>query len=166
MLRLQTKRLYKFDLRKENIAATIIKLLPRLIEIHVLAKNCSPINALVIESDFTVGHIVVHNHLARSNDDHLADLLWIQPTHVNVGDNLGWILQVEEDNVIDPILNKRHPLPEHRRRFHVAQPILNDADVVRAEVPKGIDIRPDPSEIKSLAINITDFAKIAVIDQT
>src|ERR1700739_3768279 len=88
MFRLESKRLHELHLGNKNIDAAIIKLLPRMIEIHVLTEDRSPVDPLVIQGDLAVGDIVIDNHLLRTDHNHFADLLWIQPADVDVSDNL------------------------------------------------------------------------------
>src|SRR5262249_18628633 len=45
------------------------------------------------------------------------------------------------------------------------EPVLNDADVVRREVPQGIDVRPDPSQVQALAVDVADLTQLAGVDQ-
>src|SRR4029077_13466935 len=92
MFGLQSKRLHELHLRQKNIAGTIVKLLSGLVEIHVLSKNCPFVDSLIVNRNLTLGDIVVDDHLARPNHDHFANLLWIEPAHMDAGYNFGWIL--------------------------------------------------------------------------
>ena len=47
----------------------------------------------------------------------------------------------------------------------IVQPVLDDADVVRREVPQRIDIRTDAAQIQPLAIDVTNFPQLAGVDQ-
>src|SRR5262245_1215628 len=59
---------------------------------------------------------------------------------MDVCDDLPGILEVKENNVVDPFLNVSHALPANGDRSGVAQPVLNDANVVRREVPQSVDV--------------------------
>src|SRR3972149_3898571 len=55
--------------------------------------------------------------------------------------------------------------PDHGYRLRVTQPVLYNTDVMRSQVPEGINIRSDPAEIQPLAIYIADISKFLRIDQ-
>ena len=50
-------------------------------------------------------------------------------------------------------------------RLPIAEPILNDADIVRGEVPERVDIRTNASEIQPLAVDVAKVAQLAGINQ-
>ena len=43
----------------------------------------------------------------------------------------------------------------------VAQPVLDDADVVRREIPERVNVRTDAAQVQALAVNVADFAELA-----
>src|SRR2546423_34013 len=166
MLRLNTQRLREFNLRNQYIATAIIKLKgPRIIEVHVLAQDCAAIDPFVVDNDLVFCDVIVNHHLARADYDHLAHLLRIQPTDVNVCDDLSGILKAKKDNIVDPLLHVSHALASNRNRLPIAKPVLNDADIVRGKVPERIDIRTDAAEIQPLTIDIAKIAQLAGINQ-
>src|SRR5215203_6135424 len=79
------ERLREFNLRPKNIAAAVVKRSRlRTIEIHVLPKNGSAVDALVINRDFVIRNIVIDDHLSRTHHNHLPDLLRIEPANVDI----------------------------------------------------------------------------------
>src|SRR5207245_9211445 len=100
-----------------------------------------------------------------ADNNHLAHLLRIQPANVDVRDDLSRVFKVEEDNVIDSFLHVGHALAADRNRFRIAQPILNDADVMGGEVPEGVDIRTNAPKIETLAVDIAELAELAGVDE-
>jgi hypothetical protein len=131
----------------------------------VLAEDRLAIDALVADRDLVVGHIVVHDHLSRSDHDHLADLLRIEPAHVDAGHHLVRIHDVEEDDVVNPVLDVRHAEPRHGLRFGIAEPVLNDADIVWREIPQRVDVRSDAPEVEALAVDVPHLAELAGVDE-
>src|SRR5947207_15942366 len=85
---------------------------------------------------------------------------------MNVRDDLSGILKVKEDNVIDSFLHVGHALAANRNRIRVAEPILDDADIVGSEVPEGVDVRTNAPKVQALAVDIAENAQVAGIDQS
>src|SRR5262249_45786906 len=138
------ERFCKLDLRYQNVTASIVE--PRnlgVVEIHVLSQNGTAIDSLVVDGDLAVRNVIIDHHLARADNDHLAHLLRVQPTYMNVCDDLSGILKTEEDNVIDAILHVSHALAANGNWLRIAKPVLNDADIVGGKVPEGIDVGTD-----------------------
>src|SRR4051812_21355038 len=159
MLGFGAEWLREFDLRKQDIAAAIIeggRL--EIIEIHVLAEDRLLVYSLVVERDFIIGDVIINDHFARPNDNHLSHLLRIEPAYVNIGDDLRRIFQVQKYHIIDPILHVGHTLARDRNWFRISKPILDDADVMRSEVPQGVDIRANAPQVEALTVNVTDVA--------
>ena len=77
---------------------------------------------------------------------------------MNVGDDFPGVLETNEDNVLYAILHIGHALPRNGNRLRVSEPVLDDADVVRCEIPQCIDIGANAAQIKALAINVADFS--------
>src|SRR5580765_2449213 len=155
MLRFGAQWFGEFYLWQQDIAAAIIERGGlRMIKIHVLTQDRFFVYSLVVNRDFIVSDVVINNHLARADDNHFAHLLRVEPTHVNIGNYLGWILQVQEYDVVNSILHIGHALARYRNGFRITEPILNDADVMRSEIPQRVNIRTDAAEVKPLAIDI------------
>src|SRR5688572_23198675 len=165
MFRLGPQRFGEFYLGQKDVAAAIVELRrTRMIEIHVLAEDGFFIDALVVNGDFVVGDVVVNDHLAGTHDDHLAHFLRIQPAHMDVGHDLAGINDVEEDDVVDPRLHVVHALPENARGLEIPQPVLDDADVMRGEVPERVNIRADAAEVEALAVDVAHITKLPGVD--
>ena len=167
MFCLDADRLRELDFGHQNIAASIIK--PRkfrTIEVHVLTKNGAAINSFVVNDELVLGDVIINHHLARAYDNHLAHLLRVQPTDVNVCDDLARIFEIKENNVVDPFLHVSHALAANGDRLWVAKPILNDADIVGSEVPEGVDVGTNPPEVQALAVDVAQFTQLAGIYQS
>ena len=57
------------------------------------------------------------------------------------------------------------PCRETESGSRIAQPVLDDADVVRREIPERINVRADAAQVQALAVNVANFAKFAGINQ-
>src|SRR5262249_1705696 len=159
MLRFNAERFRKLHLGYKNVASAIVETRNlQVIEVHVLSQNSAAINAFVVDGDLVFCDIIINDHLARADDNHLAHLLRVQPTYMNVCDDLSGILQSKKDNVIDSFLHVSHALAANRNRFRIAKPILDDADIVRRKVPERVDVGTDATEIQPLAVDITKVA--------
>src|SRR5580704_780184 len=166
MFRFDTYRFCKLYLWYQNVAASIVELRnPGVIEVHVFPQDGAAIDSLVVDGDFILRDVIVNDHLTRADNDHLSHLLRVQPADMNVRDDLSRILQIKEDNVIDSFLHVGHALTADRNRFPIAQPILNDADIVGGEVPKGVNVGTNAPKIQALAIDIAELAELAGVDQ-
>src|SRR6478672_4429540 len=166
MFRFDAERFRKLDLRYQDVAASMVK--PgnlRVIEVHVLSQNGAAINAFVVDGDLVLRNIIINDHLARADDDHLAHLLRVQPAYMNVCDDLPGILKAKKDNIIDAILHVSHALAANGNRLRIAKPILDDADIVRGKIPEGVDIGTDAPEIQPLAIDVTKVTQLAGINK-
>src|SRR5439155_2481606 len=63
VLGLEAQRLHELDLRKKDVSAAIAEVRGHwLIEVHVLAEDCLPVDTLVVDGDLVVGHVVVDDH--------------------------------------------------------------------------------------------------------
>src|SRR6266850_4557443 len=166
VFRLDAERFCKLDLRNQNIAGAIVELRnPRVIEVHVLSQDGATIDSFIVDEDLILCDIVINHHFARPNNDHPAHLLRVQPAHVNVCDDLSGIFKAKEDNVIDPFLHISHALTSDGDRLRVTKPILNDADIVRGEVPERVDVGTDPPEVQTLTVYVAKLAELARIKQ-
>src|SRR5204863_4055121 len=166
MFRFDSYRFCKRYLWYQDVAASIIELRnPGIIEIHVFPQDRAAIDSLVVDSDLVLRDVVVNHHFARADNDHLAHLLRVQPADMDVRNDLSGILKVKEDNVIDSFLHIGHALTADRNRFRIAQPILNDADVMRGEVPEGVNVGTNAPKIETLAVDIAELAELAGVDQ-
>src|SRR5947207_12716368 len=167
MFRLDAERFCKLDLRNQNIAGAIVELRnPRIIEVHVLSQDGATIDSFIVDEDLVLGDIVINHHFARPNNDHPTHLLWVQPANMNVCDDLPGIFEIKENNVVDPFLHVSHALAANGDRLWVAQPILNDADIVGSEVPEGVDVGTNPPEVQALAVDVAQFTQLAGIYQS
>ena len=112
MFRLDPKRFRKPDLREKDIAAPVVKLNRLgLVEIHVLSQDRFAVDSLVVNGNLTLGDVVVNHHPPRTDNNHLAHFLRIQPADMNVGDHFGWVFEVKKNHVVDPFLHEIHALP-------------------------------------------------------
>ena len=75
------------------------------------------------------------------------------------------VLDAHEDHVVDSVLDEIGSAPDHGERLRIAEPVLDDADIVRGKVPERVDVRPDLAEIQPLAVNVPDIAQLAGVDQ-
>src|SRR4030095_7518681 len=151
MFHLYSERFLELNLGKKDVSAPIIKLEgTRVIKVHSLTHACLAIDSFVVNGDLALGDVVINDHFLRTHDNDLADLLRIEPTDMDIGDHFGWIFQVEKDHVVDPLLDKIHALPGYGDGFEPAQPILDNADIVRGEIPQGIDVGADPAQAEAL----------------
>src|SRR6516165_175032 len=166
MFSLHLQWLGEFDVRQKHVATAVIELKRlRTIEIHVLAENCPSIDALVINGYLVFSDVVIDDHFPGTDYNHFSDLLRVEPTNVDVGNDLSRILQIKKNNIIDSILHIGHALSGNRDRFWVSKPILDDADVMGRKIPERIDIGANTAKIQALAVNIADFTQLARIDE-
>jgi hypothetical protein len=66
---------------------------------------------------------------------------------MDVCDDLPGTLEIDENNVVDSFLNVSHALPANGDRSGSPGQLLNDANVVRREVPERVDIGTDTPEV-------------------
>ncbi len=48
------------------------------------------------------------------------------------------------------------PDAEHRQGLRISQPVLDDADVMRSEIPEGVDVGADAPQVETLAVDVAD----------
>ena len=117
MFRLHAERFDEFDLRQQNVATAVVEL-PADADCRSPCSRPAPpaVNALVINRDFVVGHVIIHDHFFGADDDHLAHLLRVQPAHVDVRHDLAGIRQAQEDHVVNAVLHVGHAPARNRQR--------------------------------------------------
>ncbi len=81
-----------------------------MIEIHIFTEDRFPIDTFVVDGDLVFGYVIVNYHLARPNDDHLSNLLRVEPADMDVGNNLSRILEVKKNDIVDSLLHIGHAL--------------------------------------------------------
>src|SRR6185437_5400771 len=118
------KRFCKLDLRYHDVTAPIIEPQDlRIIEVHVLSQYGAAIDTFVVDGNLVLCDIIVVDHLTRANNDHLAYLLRIQPTDMNVCDYLPGIFKAEKNNIINAVLHVSHALATNGERLRITEPI-------------------------------------------
>ena len=83
---------------------------------------------------------------------------------MDVRHDLFGIRDIQEHDVINPALHVIHALPRDLHGDRIPEPVLNDADVVRGEIPQGINVRADASQVKALAVNVAHLAQFTGIN--
>src|SRR5262245_14633827 len=84
---------------------------------------------------------------------------------MNIGYDFSRIFEAEKYDVVDALLHISHALPANGKGLRIPQPILDNADVMRSEVPERIDIRANAAKVQALAVNVTYLSQFAGIDQ-
>src|SRR5229473_617307 len=109
------------------------------------------------------GDVIEDEHLSAADDGDLADLVGIQPAHVNVTGDVARVHQVREHDVgkirlEEGLADGRHALDRS------ADPVVHDRDIVRCQVPQGIDVLAHDPELEPPAEHVVDLSEGAGID--
>ena len=87
-----------------------------MIVVHTLAEHGLWIDALVVNGDLVLGHIVVDSHFFGSDNREASHFVWIEPTNVNVSKNFAGVFDVEKDHIVDAFLDEVHSGSADRKR--------------------------------------------------
>src|SRR5262249_8821733 len=105
------------------------------------------IDSLVVDLNSCVkAEIVIDEHLFAAHQSHQPYLSRIQPSEMQVGTDAVRIFEGCEDYVLHPAVEIRKSAGGHASRF-LAEPVIQDRDVVRSETPQGVDVVLNPAEI-------------------
>src|SRR5919204_149264 len=138
---------------------------PELPEARELAERTAQmlaVDAGVVDRDL-VCHVVVDDHLAAPDDRHPTHLARAEPAHLDVRDR-EVVLEHHERQVRDPGLQIVVSVAVHRDRAGV-EPVLDDRDVVRREVPDRIDVAANATEVEPLRVDVVDLPELALPQQ-
>src|SRR5437667_4268190 len=90
--------------------------------------------------------VIEDDPLITFDDDDLSSFVWIGPANMNVSKNIVRIAERDEPNIVTAVAqylasDRTHPLGR------AAEEVVEDRDVVRGEVPKGINVASDGAQV-------------------
>src|SRR6266516_1380105 len=109
------------------------------------------------------GDVVVDNHLAAAGDGHPPHLVRAEPGELDVR-HREVVLEHDEREVGNARLQVVVGVAVHGNRAGV-EPMLDDRDVVRAEIPDRIDVAAHSPEIEPLRVDVVHLPQLAVVEQ-
>ena len=122
------------------------------------------VHPFVIQSDLGVrADIIVYHHLLAAHHGHPPHLVGIQPAYMHARSLPASILQVQKHNILDAGLKIRVAVRVHPYGRAI-QPVVDDGDIVRSEVPQGIDILTNDAQVQALGVDVIDIAQLARVD--
>jgi hypothetical protein len=110
-------------------------------------------------------HVVVHDHLLRSANNRAPNLGGSQPIDVHMADDAGAVLHGQVGDVFAAAAGMGGTDGAHLGWQDPAQDVVNDAHVVRRQVPDHIDIGLEDAEVDPHTVDIEDFTQRAASHQ-
>ena len=158
LVHLERERLRPIDFRRQNVARAIRELvLPESLRVAVD-------DPVVEDADRLVPALLVDDHLLAPDDHGAAQLARCQPAHLEIGHGATPEAQREEGNVGDP-RHDRVSSGSGDRPGRLAQPVPQDREVVRAEVPHDADIGLVKAEVHPARGDEVDLSQLPAIEQ-
>ncbi len=158
VLHLERQGLDRVDLRRDDVARPVREL--------VLAERLrvGDARARVEDLDRLVARVVVDDHLLGADDRRPAQLARREPRELDVGDRPGREAQVDERDVggSGDDAGARQGRDLGRR---LAEPVAEDREVVRGQVPDDADVRLVQAEVDPAHGDEVDLAELARLDQ-
>ena len=107
--------------------------------------------------------VVEYHHLAITDHCHAAHLYRVEPAHVHAGEHAVWVVESHEDDVLGACLQVGLPAGDEVDWVR-AQPVAQHREVVRRQIPEGVDVLPDGAETGALEVQVPDLAEQALVD--
>ena len=123
------------------------------------------VDAHVVDPDaFVVGEIVVDHHLSIAHDGDLADLVRIQPAHVDESRcRRTWEVQSDEGDIGVHVAHVAL-CPHGGGLRELAQQVGDDGDVVRREVPDYVAVVLVAAEAQTRGVDVQDATELTGVD--
>src|SRR5215210_2606924 len=119
------------------------------------------VEALVVHRHLPLEiHVVEGRHPARADDGEAPLLVRVEPRQVQVGGQPGREAQVGEDDVLDAGTHVGLPARVELGGLLVGE-VQEDGDVVRAERPQRVLVRPQLAEVEAVGVDVVDVAELA-----
>ena len=106
------------------------------------------VNSMVEDPDRLGSPVVINDHLLAADDHRASELARREPTQLHVGDHPRWVAERDEGN----IRNSGHDGISPGRAnlgWQLLEPIQEDREIVRAEVPDDAHIGLVETEVDS-----------------
>src|ERR1051325_1540211 len=122
------------------------------------------VDAAVEDAHGLVARVVVDDHLLRADDRRAPELARREPGELDVGDRARGELEVDERDVGHV---RDHAAAAERADVPrgLVEPVAQDREVVRAEVPGDTDVALVQAEVHAARRDEVDVAEVAVRDQ-
>ncbi len=121
--------------------------------------------ALVVHGHLAIGlHVVEDGHPLRADHGHLAHLVGVEPRQVQMADLAARELNVSKNHILDGGLDITLSARPDLDRIALEQ-VQDHRDVVHAEAPERVLVRPDRAQVDPVAVHVVHVAEVARIDQ-
>src|SRR4051812_5408046 len=151
LLALELQRLVGRDLRDVDVARPR---LPLAVRVGALPRRLLVDRHLALEL-----HVVEDDHLLTADDGHLPHLVRVEPRQVHVRDLPAREAEVAEDDVLDALGQERVPVRDRLARLLVEQ-VEDHRQVVHAERPERVLVRPHDPEVLAVAVDAEHLAQV------
>ena len=159
-------RLQRLDVRQPwhvHVARSLDQAeLAEALELAERAAEVLAVDAGVVDRHL-IGDVVVDDHLAAADDGHPPHLFRAEPGELDVRDG-EVVLEHDEGKVGYARLQVVVGVAVDRDRLD-AEPVLDDRNVVRAEVPDRVDVGAHAAEVEPLRVDVVDLAQLAAAHQ-
>ena len=156
VLQLELERLVVGDLRAVDVAGAGA---PLAVGVGGLPRRLVVDRHLALEL-----HVVEHDHLLVADDGHLAHLVRVEPGEVHVGDATRGKAEEAEDDVFDPRLDEVLAVRHDLARLLAEQP-EDHREIVHAERPERVLVRPDLPQVLAVPVHAGDVAELPRVDE-
>ncbi len=118
-------------------------------------------NPFVIYLQFLRGlHVVEDNHLLRTDDGDLSQLVRIEPAQLDVGHLSIREPEAEKDHILNSLLNVALTMGRDDRGLFLKE-IQDDRQVMGGKGPEGIFVLANDAEIDPLGIDVVDLSQFS-----
>lgn len=108
---------------------------------HALFVNADPLHAIKIVEDQT---------LMAAHDDDFADLVGVRPAYVNIPNDFVGVAEGNKGDILTCVSQGSRANSTGPLRLFVEQ-IIEDGNIVRGQIPDGVDVRANGAEIGARA---------------
>jgi len=159
VLGLEPQRLRAADLGGHDVAGAVAELelavVLGLLEVHAVVEDLDLLDVL---------GVVVDEHLLAADDDRAPQLDGAQPAGLDLGDDAAGEAQVDEGHVGDA-RGDAGAAGDAKRLGRLAEPVVEDAEVVRGEVPDHAHVLLVQAQVHALGGDEVDLAEVAGVDE-
>ena len=155
---LEGQRLASVDARRDDVSRAVRE--PVLAERLRIRQR----HAGVEDADRLVARVVVDDHLLGADDRRPAQLARCEPRELDVRDRPRGVLEVDERDVGDARDARSARLIALDVRRGLVEPVAEDREVVRAEVPDDADVGLVQAEVHAARRDEVDLAELARLD--
>ena len=122
---------------------------------HTFFINAHALHAIEIVEDQT---------LAAADDNYFADFIGVRPAYVNIPDDVVRVAKSDEGDILAGISQGARADGARPLRLLVEQ-IVEDGNVVRGQIPHGIDVWAYGAEVRARGVQVIDTSKIGGFDE-